>query len=50
METLPIRVDDKGFSRIDKNAKKMQVATAWKDMAAFEDLLAKRVTGPVTKP
>jgi len=50
METLPIRVDDKGFTRIDENAKKMRVATAWKNMAAFEDLLAKRVTGPVVKP
>ena len=50
METLPIRVDDKGYTRIDETAKKMQVATTWKDMAAFEDLLAKRVIGPVTKP
>jgi inosine-uridine nucleoside N-ribohydrolase len=50
MERLPIRVTDDGYTRIDEKAKKMRVATAWKDMAAFEDLLADRVTGPVTKP
>jgi len=50
METLPIRVDEKGFTRIDETAKKIRVAAAWKDMAAFEDLLVERVTGPVVKP
>lgn len=49
MEELPIRVTDDGFTRIDENGKKMKVATAWKDMAAFEDLLVKRVTAPVVK-
>ena len=45
MEDLGIRVDDKGFTRIDKAAKTMSVATAWNDMGAFEDLLVHRVTG-----
>jgi len=45
MEDLGIRVDDKGFTRIDANAKTVSVATAWKDMGAFEDLLVHRVTG-----
>lgn len=45
MEDLGIRVDDKGFTRIDATAKTMSVATAWKDMGAFEDLLVHRVTG-----
>lgn len=45
METLPIRVTDDGKTVIDKAAKKMRVATEWKDMAAFEDLLVERLTG-----
>jgi inosine-uridine nucleoside N-ribohydrolase len=50
MEELPIRVTDDGFTVIDENAKKMKVATAWKDMPAFEDLLVQRITSPVVKP
>jgi inosine-uridine nucleoside N-ribohydrolase len=46
MEKLGIRVDDKGMTLIDPAAKVMNVATEWKDMAAFEDLLVKRLTGP----
>ncbi len=45
MEDLGIFVDDKGYTRIKSAAKTMRVATAWKDMAAFEDLLVHRVTG-----
>jgi inosine-uridine nucleoside N-ribohydrolase len=45
MESLGIRVDDKGFTRIDATAKTMSTATAWKDMGAFEDLLIARITG-----
>ncbi len=45
METLPIRVTDKGMTVIDPAAKKMQVATEWKDMGAFEDFLVDRLTG-----
>lgn len=50
IEELNIVVDDKGFTRIDPAGKKMRVATSWKDMEAFEDLLVKRVTGPTVKP
>jgi len=45
METLPIRVTDKGMTVIDSTARQMQVATEWKDMAAFEDFLVNRLTG-----
>jgi len=45
MEDLGIRVDDKGYTRIDPNGKVMSVAAKWKDMDAFEDLLVARVTG-----
>jgi hypothetical protein len=46
METLGIRVNDKGYTLIDPDAKKMKVATDWKDMGAFEDLLVRRLTQP----
>jgi len=46
MEDLPIRVDDKGYTRIDPKAKTLHVASAWKDMGAFEDLLVTRLTAP----
>jgi inosine-uridine nucleoside N-ribohydrolase len=45
METLPIRVTDEGMTVIDPGAKQMKVATAWKDLGRFEDLLVKRLTG-----
>jgi len=46
METLPIRVTDDGKTIIDTSGgKPMRVATEWKDMAAFEDLLVERLTG-----
>lgn len=44
IEELPIIVDDQGFTRIDPAGKKMEVATEWKDLASYEDLLVKRVT------
>jgi hypothetical protein len=51
METLPIIVDDKGFTRIDEAAgKPMRVATAWKDLGAYEDLLVKILLSPTVKP
>jgi len=50
MEKLGIRVTDKGYTVIDPAAKIMKVATEWKDMAAFEDLLVRRLTGPTVKP
>jgi len=50
MEELPVRVDDQGYTRIDPAAKRMKVATAWKNMAAFEDWLVARITGPTVRP
>ena len=43
MEKLGIRVDDEGFTREDPAAKKMNVATAWKDLPGFETWLADRL-------
>jgi len=44
METLGIRVTDDGFTKIDPAAKNISVATSWKDLGAFEDLLVARLT------
>jgi len=49
IESLGIRVTDTGMTAIDPAAKVMRVATEWKDMAAFEDLLVRRLTGPTAK-
>lgn len=46
METIPLRVTDDGFTRIDPNGKPIHVAAAWKDLSAFEDLLVQRLTRP----
>lgn len=43
MEKLPIKVTDDGYTRIDENAKVINCATEWKDLAAFEDLLVDRL-------
>jgi len=44
MEQLGIRVDEKGFTVIDPAAKKIEVATAWKDLDGFRDYLVERLT------
>jgi inosine-uridine nucleoside N-ribohydrolase len=44
METLGIRVDDKGFTREEANAKRIEVATEWKNLDGFYDLLVDRLT------
>jgi len=44
MEKLPIIVTDDGFTRIDENGKKINCATEWKDLGAFEDLMVDRLT------
>jgi len=49
METLPIRVTDDGFTKIDPSGKMLHVATEWKDMPAFEDLLIQRLINSVSK-
>jgi len=44
MEKLPIIVTDDGYTRIDEDGKKINCATEWKDLGAFEDLLVDRLT------
>ncbi len=44
MEELPIKVTDDGYTRIEDGAKKIECATAWKDLGAFEDYLVERLT------
>jgi inosine-uridine nucleoside N-ribohydrolase len=43
METLGIRVTDDGFTRPEPAAKKMRVATAWKDLNAFREWMVSRL-------
>jgi len=50
MKTLPIIVDDNGYTHIKEGAKEMKVAIKWKDMGKFENLLAERIVGPIVKP
>jgi inosine-uridine nucleoside N-ribohydrolase len=45
MEQLGIRVTDDGFTRIDENAKQMDVATEWKSLDGYYDFLVNRLTG-----
>lgn len=44
MEDLGVRVTDDGYTVIDEDAKRIHCATDWKDLAAFEDFLVKRLT------
>lgn len=43
MESLPIRVDEAGFTRIESDGALVQVATGWRDYDAFEQLLLDRL-------
>jgi inosine-uridine nucleoside N-ribohydrolase len=43
MERLGIRVTDEGFTKIDDQAKQMDVATEWTDIDGFRDLLVERI-------
>jgi len=45
MEQLGVRVDEKGFTLLDDQAKSMRVATAWKSLDGFRDFLVARLTG-----
>jgi inosine-uridine nucleoside N-ribohydrolase len=45
LETLPIRVTNDGFTLIDPAGTKMSVATEWKDLDGYRDLLVKVLTG-----
>ena len=43
VESLGIRVTDKGFVAIDPAAKAVRVATEWDDLEGFKQLLVKRL-------
>ncbi len=43
LETLPISVAPGGFTRIDPTGNKMAVATEWRDLDGFRDLLVERL-------
>jgi inosine-uridine nucleoside N-ribohydrolase len=43
MERVGVRVSNDGFTLLDENAKKINCATDWKDLRAFEDLLVARL-------
>jgi inosine-uridine nucleoside N-ribohydrolase len=45
LETLPISVTKDGFTRIDPAGTKISVATEWKDLDGYRDLLVKILTG-----
>ena len=45
MERLGIRITDEGFTVIDEQAKGVNVATEWKNLDGFRDLLVSRLTG-----
>jgi len=45
MERLGIRVSEEGYTRIDEQAKPMNVATAWKSLDRYRDLLVQRLVG-----
>ena len=45
MENLPIAIKDPGYTKVDpKKGRRMRVATGWKNLSAFEDLLVERLT------
>lgn len=44
MESLGITVTDKGETKINDSAKKIQCAISWKDLQAFEDFIVNRLT------
>lgn len=44
MKRQGVRVDDEGFTRVEKGAPEVNCAMAWKDLGAFEDLLVARLT------
>lgn len=46
MENLSIQVTNDGFTRIDAKGRKMSVATAWKNLDGFRDLLVRTLTRP----
>jgi inosine-uridine nucleoside N-ribohydrolase len=49
MERLGIAVASDGCLDLDSEAKRINCATGWKDLPAFEDFLVERLTGEVSK-
>ncbi len=45
MEKLKLRVTDDGFTVVDPEARPVNVATQWKDLGSFEDLLVESLAG-----
>ncbi len=43
MQEMGIRVDERGFTVVDRKAQKMNVAIDWQDMSAYEDYLVERL-------
>ncbi len=51
METLPLRVTDRGMTVIDREGgRPVRAAVAWKDLGAYEDWLVGRLLGPTVRP
>jgi len=51
METLPLRVTDKGMTVIDKEkGHTVRAAVEWKDLGKYEDWLVERLLSPTVKP
>ena len=48
MEKLGIRVTNSGYTAIDDKSKKINCATDWKNLGAYEDFLVERLITPVT--
>jgi len=46
MERLGLRVTDDGLTVIDDKAKRIDTATAWKDLAGYHDFLVNRLINP----
>ncbi len=44
METLKIKIDDRGHTVVDNAGASIRCATAWKDLSAFEEWLSERLT------
>jgi len=49
MRRMKLAVTDDGFTREDPAGQELNVALAWKDLAAFEDLIVERLTGKVRR-
>lgn len=44
LESLALRVDAEGFTRVDPQGKRMEVATQWKDLDGYRRFLVERLT------